>query len=203
MKNSTVFLTLGSFIAGVQRFQHQCNCNQVLNISISAIHSYRQHCFLSNIPQGQKNALCKCESSRKRRIQQWDAAVLSMQSSRADLGLGTSNVSALLGSQGKTDTMALIPHLRGAFHFHLLCGNEEKTFMTTKCSMENHNIKTFPVLIVNPDGFLAVPFRFSSLPNLQFVSVSSAAALKHILSKLISLVSSSSAQQLCSSHFLP
>lgn len=101
MKNSTVFLTLGSFIAGVQRFQHQCNCNQVLNIPISAIHSYRQHCFLSNIPQGQKNALCKSESFRKRRVQQWDAAVLSMQSSRADLGLGTGNASALLGSQGK------------------------------------------------------------------------------------------------------
>lgn len=164
MKNSTVFLTLGSFIAGIQRFQHQCNCNQVLNIPISAIHSYRQHCFLSNIPQGQKNALCKSESFRKRRVQQWDAAVLSMQSSRADLGLGTSSASALLGSQGKTDPVAPIPHLRGAFHFHLLCDNEENTFMATKCSVENHCIKTSPVSTVDPVGFLAVPFRSFLIP---------------------------------------
>lgn len=47
-------------------------------------------------------------------VHQWGAAAFTMGSFRADLGLGRSNTSALLGSQGKIESTALIPHLRGA-----------------------------------------------------------------------------------------
>lgn len=47
-------------------------------------------------------------------IHQWGAAAFTVGSFRADLGLGRSNTLALLGSQGKIESMALIPHLRGA-----------------------------------------------------------------------------------------